>query len=163
MSKKIILSIIFLTAIVFSFNYVFAENMAQDAANTMNDSIDKTQNTMNNAGNAVRDAGNSAMNAVNDTVNGTMNAVNELTRDRDNNTTNNYEGNTSNTNNNNMNMAGTNDNANYTATRTSAEGTILGMNSTAWTWLIMGAVAIAIVALIWYYAMQTSEHGYDDE
>ncbi|MBR3249421.1 MAG: hypothetical protein IKF83_01825 [Clostridia bacterium] len=153
MSKKIILSIILLTAIVLSFNCVFAENMAQDAANTVNDSIDKTQNTMNNAGNAIKDAGNSAMNAVNSTVNGAMNTVNELTQDR----------NTSNTDNNNMNMAGTNDNANYTTTRTSAEGTILGMNSTAWTWLIMGAVAIAIVALIWYYAMQTSDHGYDDE
>ena len=162
MSRKIILSIILLTAMVFAANYVFAENMAQDAANTVNDSVDKTQNTMNGAGNAIRDAGNSAMNAVNSTVNGAMNAVNELTQDRNTNTTN-YEGNTSNTDNKNMNMAGTNNSANYTTTRTSAEGTILGMNSTAWTWLIMGAVAIAIVALIWYYAMQTADHGYDDE
>lgn len=160
MNKKIILSAVILAIIALSFNCVFAEDMAQDAANTVNDSIDKTQNTMNDMGNAVKDAGNSAMNAVNDTVNGavngTMNAVNEITKDRNTSTTNNHD--------NNMNMTGTTNNGNYTATRTAAEGTtLLGMDSTTWTWLIMGIVGIAIVALVWYYSMQNTDHGYDDE
>lgn len=160
MSKKIILSVIVLIVMTLSFNCVFAADMAQDASNTVNDSIDKTQNTMNDMGNAVKDAGNSAMNATNDVVNGaingTMNVVNEITQDRNTSTTNHND--------NNMNMAGTTNNGNYTATRTAAEDTtLLGMNATTWTWLIMGIVGIAIVALVWYYSMQTADHGYDDE
>ena len=165
MIKKITFCIAILVAIALSFNRVFAENMAQDASNTMNDSIDKTQNTMNDAGNAVKDAGNSAMNAVNDTVNGAINgtkdAINQITQDGNTSTTAN---NTSNANNNNNMNVATNNNGNYTATRTATDGnTLLGMNSTTWTWVIMGIVGIAIVSLIWYYAMQTSEHSYDDE
>ena len=49
---------------------------------------------------------------------------------------------------------GTN-NGDYTATRTSTtQATFMGMNATAWTWLILGIAAIAIVALVWYYSMQ---------
>ena len=143
MHKKIILSVFLLTTFVFSFNYVFAENMAQDAANTLNDSVDKTQNTMNNAGNAIQDAGNGAMNAINNAANSTMNAVNTLTQDRDNTTT-------------------TNNTTGYTATRTANQGTVLGMDSTTWTWIIMGLVGIAIASLVWYYAAQTSNHDYDE-
>ena len=48
MSKKILLSVILLIASVFTFNYVFAEdNMAQNAANTITDSVNKTQNFVN--------------------------------------------------------------------------------------------------------------------
>lgn len=152
MTKKIILCAVLFTAFIFSFNYVFAENMAQDAANTVNGSIDKTQNVMNNAGNAVKDVGNGMANTVNDAINGTKNAVNNLTQDRDNT---NYD--------NSMNMSNRNDNSNYTATRTANEGTVLGMNSTTWTWIIMGLVGIAIASLIWYYAEQTSNnHDYDE-
>ena len=49
----------------------------------------------------------------------------------------------------------------YTATRTSTDGraTFMGMNGTAWTWLILGIAAIAIIAVVWYYSMQvTSEN-----
>ena len=47
-------------------------------------------------------------------------------------------------------------NGSYTATRTATatNGTLLGMNSTAWTWLILGIATIAIVALVWYYGKQ---------
>ena len=49
---------------------------------------------------------------------------------------------------------------NYNATRTNTNATWLGMDSTAWTWLIMGIVAVAIIALVWSYARQknTSTH-----
>ena len=52
--------------------------------------------------------------------------------------------------------------SNYTATRTSTESTLLGMNSTVWTWLIVGIAAIAVFALIYYYTMQTKTTDYDN-
>ena len=56
--------------------------------------------------------------------------------------------------------------ANYSATRTSTtdttNNTFWGMNATAWTWLIIGLAAIAIVALVWYYSMQITSSDYKD-
>lgn len=43
---------------------------------------------------------------------------------------------------------------NYNATRTNTNNTLLGMTPAVWTWLIMGMVAVAIVALVWYFAKQ---------
>ena len=57
-------------------------------------------------------------------------------------------------NNDNMNNNDNNNDGNYDATRTSADNTAMGMNSTAWTWLILGIAAVAIIALVWYYSMQ---------
>ena len=63
---------------------------------------------------------------------------------------------------NNIGNAMMNNNNDYTATRTSAtDNTFMGMNSTAWTWLILGIAAIAIVALVWYYSMQIRSSNYD--
>ena len=43
----------------------------------------------------------------------------------------------------------------YTATRTNAENsTILGMSANTWTWFVLAIAALAIVGLVWYYAMQ---------
>ena len=40
----------------------------------------------------------------------------------------------------------------YTATRTStAQDTFMGMNATAWTWLIIGVLGVLVIGLIWYY------------
>lgn len=153
MRKKILLSIVLLMALIFSINYVFAtDNMTQDAANTVTDSINKTQNTMQNAGNAVMDAGNGVMNAANNVINGAAGAINAITEDRNNDTTPN----------NNNNMGTANNNGNYTATRTAGEGTLLGMNATTWTWIIMGLVGITVAALVWYYSMQTADNHYED-
>ena len=153
MDKKILFSIFVLIAVVFSFTFVFAadnmQDMAQDAGNTINDSIDKAQNSAGNVGNAVKDAGNEAMNTANNVVNGAKNTINEITEDRNGN-----DG---------TNVAATNNDNNYNATRTAGEGTLLGMNSTTWTWVIMGIAAIAIAALVWYYTVQMNNRGYDDE
>ena len=156
MSKKILLSIVLLTSIVFSFSSVFAENnMAQDAANmtqnagnVVKDSIDKTGNTMQNAGNTIMDTGNSVMNAANNVVDSAAGAINTLTEDRNTDTTPDDNNKSNNT--------------NYTATKTAGEGTLLGMNATTWTWIIMGLVAISIIALVWYYSMQTTDRHYED-
>ena len=58
----------------------------------------------------------------------------------------------------------TSTNNSYTATRTNTEGsTLMGMNATMWTWLIIGIATIAIVALVWYYSMQMRSSNYDDK
>lgn len=168
MSKKILLSAVLLTAVVFSFSFVFAENnmaqdavnMTQDAGNAVKDSIDKTGNTMQNAGNAVMDAGNGVMNAANNVVDGAAGAINTLTEDRNTDTT--PDGNNNDDNNNTQTGMTNNNTTGYTATRTAGEGTLLGMNATTWTWIIMGLVAISIIALVWYYSMQTTDRHYED-
>lgn len=50
---------------------------------------------------------------------------------------------------------------NYIATRTSTDSTLMGMGSTAWTWLILGVAAIAIVALVWFYSVQLNGSNHD--
>jgi hypothetical protein len=57
----------------------------------------------------------------------------------------------------------TNSTGNYTATRTSTDGSYMGMSSSTWTWIIMGIAAIAIIALVWYYSMQLTEKNYDEK
>ena len=51
----------------------------------------------------------------------------------------------------------------YNAARTSTDTTtVAGMSQTAWTWLILGVAAIAIIAVVWYYSMQLRSSNYDD-
>ena len=48
----------------------------------------------------------------------------------------------------------------YNAARTSTDTTtVAGMSQTAWTWLILGVAAIAIIAVVWYYSMQFTNTG----
>ena len=55
----------------------------------------------------------------------------------------------------------------YTAQRTSTttDSSLAGMNSTTWIWLIMAVLAIAIIALVYYYSAGLATHNYhnDDE
>ena len=114
-----------------------AENMAENAAKDVG-------NAAKDVGNAVKDAGesagNMAENVANETKNIVSNPVNAIT-DADNTASHSLSNNTSN---------------GYNVTRTSTEGanTLMGMNATMWTWLIIGLAAIGIIALVWYYSMQ---------
>lgn len=145
MQKKVFITLGLIISLIFSFSICFAadEHPVQDA--------------MNNAGNAVKDTVNNAENVVEDAVNNTegttekaenvMNNVGNVVMD----TGNNMEKDT----------RTSTGNDTYTATRTSTDGraTFMGMNATAWTWLILGIAAIAIIAVVWYYSMQvTSEN-----
>jgi len=50
------------------------------------------------------------------------------------------------------------------ATRTATafdEPTLMGINMTTWTWIIMALAAIGIVTLIWAYTRQQSEKNYN--
>ena len=42
----------------------------------------------------------------------------------------------------------------YATTRTATTDTFMGMNSTAWTWLVLAVAAVVIIALVWYYSTQ---------
>ena len=100
----------------------------------------------NDGGNMVKDAADNVRNAVGGVENTVENVANNVGNNMKNNNHNNQQ----------------ND---YNATRTSTgttSNTFMGMNATAWTWLIIGIVAIAIVALVWYYAMQTRSSDYND-
>ena len=136
MSKKVFATLLIVFALVLCSNFSFAANNLGD---NIKDSMNKTGIAMQNMGNDVKNAVSGAGNAV--------------------------EGMFSNDNNNNQNndnkmmsgiMNNNDNNGSYTATRTATatNGTLLGMNSTAWTWLILGIATIAIVALVWYYGKQ---------
>lgn len=149
MQKKVFITLGLIISLIFSFSICFAadEHPVQDA--------------MNNAGNAVKDTVNNAENVVEDAVNNTRNAV-EGTTEKAENVMNNVGNAVMDTGNNMEKDTRTSTgNDTYTATRTSTDGraTFMGMNATAWTWLILGIAAIAIIAVVWYYSMQvTSEN-----
>ena len=156
MQKKLFFAFAIIVSIIFSFSICFAaDNPLKDATNTVRNTVDNTEDAvegaMQNAGNAAQDAMNSAGNAMQDSMDKTENTIentgNTVERDMNNATSKNNDAN----------------NDTYTAARTSTNGsaTFLGMNATAWTWLILGIAAIAIIAVVWYYSTQiTSENNH---
>ena len=143
MKKKLLTVAAILVFSIFSCTLCFANDagqMLQDAANGVKNAVGGAENVVENAaGGAV----NTAKNATQGIENGMNNAGNTMK-----NTTSNTR---------------TNTNTGYTATRTSTEpATFMGMTSTAWTWLIMGIAALAIVALVWYYGAQMRSSNYND-
>lgn len=110
--------------------------------------ISFANNGMQEAADGVRNVVGGAENAMEDAARGISNASKDATSK--------MEQGANNVGNNIMNN-------NYTATRTSTttDNTFMGMNATAWTWLILGIAAIAIVALVWYYSMQLRSNDYD--
>lgn len=144
MYRKLLISIGILLAIVFSCTICFANNGLQDAADGVRNIVGGAENAIEGAAkdisNASKDATGDMENKANQLGNDVKNSANDVANGVANATTN---------------MVGRTNN-DYTATRTSAEtgATFMGMNATAWTWLIIGIAAIAIIALVWYYSMQ---------
>ena len=135
MYRKLFAIITILSITMFSFSVVLAADdnggMLQDAANDVRNVVGGAENAVEDG---AKDIANTSRNATGDMEN-TMNSDS------------------------NRNMNNDNGNANsYTATRTDANGsaTFMGMNSTAWSWLIIGIAGIAIVALVWYYGTQVN-------
>lgn len=138
MNRKFLYGIILFVAIILlSTSFTFAANKP----------------AMENAANGIRNVVGGAENTIENAAAGVANTSKNVTGDVEN------AGNT-------MGM-GTNGNSGtgYTATRTSTDiagdTTFLGMNSTAWIWLILAIAAVAIVALVYYYSAQTRDFGYD--
>ncbi len=153
MYKKIFVALAILTIGIFSFSISFANNdhMLEDAANGVRNVVGGAENAIENG---ARDIANTTKGATGAAENSMDNATG-MTENTNNN----------NNNNNNSEMNGndrTNSNT-YIATRTSTtDSRFMGMNATAWTWLILGIAGIAIVALVWYYGSQMRTN-HDDE
>ena len=149
MNKKLIIGMALVLGIILSFTVCFANDELQKAA-------DSVRNVVGGAENAVEDAARGVSNAAKDATNnvekGANNAGNEVK-----NSVNKAGSNIKNAANN-IGNAVTGTSNNYTATRPSADNTFMGMNSTAWTWLILGIAAIAIIALVWYYSSQLNNN-----
>lgn len=146
MYKKLLVGFTLLIVCVFSFNLCFANDaktMVEDASNSVKNVVGGAENVVKNTAGAVS---NGAKNMTKGIENGAQNTTNQA-------------GNA---------MQGTMDGG-YNATRTAVDtgagvgaSTFMGMSATAWTWLIMGIAAAAIVALVWYYGSQVRSSNYDD-
>jgi len=148
MTKKV-LGIVIAIVVMFATSYVFAAN------NEMGDSMSKATNTVRNV---VGGAENVVEGAATSIGNGVRNLGNTFT-DGASRVMNNGDMNNDNMNNNqNNNNNNDNNDTGYTATRTATgttgTGTFLGMSPNVWTWFVLAIAAIAIVGLVWYYAMQ---------
>lgn len=145
MMKKSLISILIFCFIAIICSQVFATNMVQDAGNTLNNIKDGVQNmakdagnTMGNVGNGISNMINNGENTVREGANDVGNAANDMTRSADDSVT--GDG--------------------YTASRTSAELANGGTNTTT-VWVVLAIAGILIIALVWYYGMQTQNTGRD--
>lgn len=149
MKKKLLTVAVILISSIFMCTLCFANDagqMLQDAANGVKNAVGGAENAVENAAGGVA---NTTKNATQGIENGMNNAGNTMSNTMTNATSNA--------------RTNTNTNTGYTATRTSTEpATFMGMTSTAWTWLIMGIAALAIVALVWYYGAQMRSSNYND-
>lgn len=128
MTKKIFAFLLGI-AMIFITSSVFATNEIKSSMDKAGSSI---QNAVNGAGNVVKEGASAVGNGVKDLGNTLQNGVTRT------------EGET-----------GTDTNNGYTATRTATtDGTILGMSANTWTWFVLAIAALAIIGLVWYYAMQ---------
>ncbi len=148
MTKKVF-AIIIAIVLMLCVSNVFAANT--EITDSMTKASNTARNVVGGAENVVRDAANTVGTGIKDTTNAVGNGVKDL-------------GNTFQagaarvTNNGNMN------NNNYTTTRTATTGNnarFLGMSANTWTWFVLAIVTLAIVGLVWYYAMQ-NKNEYSD-
>ena len=132
MYKKLLISFIILVTAIFSFSICLAnDDGMKDAVNDVRNVVGGAENAVENA---VNDISNTSKDATNDMSEGLNNVGNTMMENGDNN-------NTQKDTNNNTTEGMMNNN--YTATRTATtDTTFMGMNSTAWTWLIIGIAAI---------------------
>ena len=151
MLKKLFYIALVAVSLIFISTFCFATDNLQGMAG---DAVNGTRNIVGGAENAIEGAANGIGNMVKDGTNSVENMGNQMTQGLQNSTT--ETSNESQTSNNSISGSITgSDDSGYTASRTSTgDSTFMGMGSTAWTWLILGIAAIAIVALVWYYSMQ---------
>lgn len=141
MAKKIFISLaIIILSLCCGVCFAAENNDNVNLGQEITDSLDKT--------------GDSVRNVAEDVMNG----VDGNNRNMGNNNNNNTNHNTTNTNRNRN--AYTDNNAfsnGYNAVRTSVDDTATGnMSTTTWVWIILAVVAIVIVGMVWYYAVQNN-------
>ena len=140
MYKKILVAMTIVLALILPFTLSFANNGFQEAT-------DGVRNVMGGAENVMEDAAQGISNTTKNITGGMENGANNMMQE-----------------NQDSKNTAQDTGSDYMATRTSTdENTFMGMNSTSWTWLILGIAGIAIVALVWYYATQFNHNNYDDK
>lgn len=127
MAKKILISFMILFAVLFLSSNVFAmnndQNAGQDIKSEMKDSWNKLGDSMQNAGNNVKGA-----------IDNVGNNAKEMMNNNDNSKKDGYD-------------------VTRTSARASDNSSMGMMNSTTLTWTVFIVLGIAIIALVWYYAM----------
>ena len=147
MTKKTFISITLFVAILFCSTFVFANN------GSLSNAGKAMTNVVKDAGTAVR---NGTQEIGNDLQRGAQGITGAIT---DNNNDNNNDQDNRDTL-----FTSDDNNGDYTATRTNATGTMMGMSPITWTWFTLAIAAILIVALVWYYASQNNKvTNYDND
>ena len=146
MNKKIFFTLLLISLLMLNVCCSFA---ATGVGNTIKDAGNTSGNIVSGATGALvdgtRNLTNSANNMINDMTNANGDTENDAT-----NTLATTDGIFDNT-------------GNYTATRTATgSNNMLGMSDTTWTWLIVGAVGLAIIGLVWYYGAQYEHRNYNN-
>lgn len=148
MTKKVF-AIIIAIVLMLCVSNVFAAN------NELGDSMNKAGNTVKNVVGGAENVVEDAAGAIGTGVKNTANAVGTGVKDL---------GNTFSTGAARVTNNDHRNNSNYTTTRTATTGnkaTFLGMSANTWTWFVLAIVTLAIVGLVWYYAMQ-NKNEYSD-
>ncbi len=119
-----------------------ATNAGKNATNSLGDAAGKTgeniKDATQNASDAMKNGTQNMENSMNDNAQKAGNAIQDGAK----------------------NVGNALENTNYTAERTAAENQNAEntfMNSTTWAWIIIGIIAVAIIALFWYYTSQSKK------
>lgn len=142
MNKKIFVSLVVAVFAIFSFSICFAN----DGNTVINTATNDIRNFVGGVENTVENAALDISNTSKDVTGGTENKMSK-SEDKMNNGI--------------FSSAGATNN--YSARRTSTENTVMGMSSNAWTWIILGVAAIAIIAVVWYYSMQFTNNNHHND
>ncbi len=119
--------------------------------NTMDNSMDKAGTTLQSAGEGIRNAASDIGNGISNAASSVGRGIEDIFNGDENNNQDNSNQNSMTTN---TEMAGTN----YNVARTSTDRiTGTTMSNSAWVWLILGIVGVAIVGLTWYYVSQNND------
>lgn len=137
MNKKFCISFAILLSVIFSVTFCFATSNTDGLGNAVNDVRNFVGGVENTVENAALDISNTSKDITGDMENGMYSDM------KTNGTMGVTTGNTA---------------GQYSTARTATDNTVMGMTSTAWTWVILAIVAIAIVALVWYYSMQITNN-----
>lgn len=136
MKKKFLL---FFVATILFLSVALSAYAMDNVANGVRNFVGGTENVVENAGNGIANGIKSGLNTVSG---GTQNIVSDVKNGMEN------AGNS---------MVSATDTINngYTATRTATDDVkIAGMTTNAWSWIIIGITAAAIILLVWSYIKQ---------
>lgn len=136
MKKKFLL---FFVATILFLSVALSAYAMDNVANGVRNFVGGTENVVENAGNGIANGIKSGLNTVSG---GTQNIVSDVKNGMEN------AGNSM------VSATDTNNNG-YTATRTATDDVkIAGMTTNAWSWIIIGITAAAIILLVWSYIKQ---------